>query len=71
MPSGAEALVTMPVVNWTGSNGSSSPVEVMGFAVVWLDSYTKGGSGSSNTPDSLTVTFLNITASTQVGVAHA
>ncbi len=67
LPTGAEALVTVPVVNWTGSNGSSNPVEVMGFAVVWLDSYTRGGSGNSATPDSLTVTFLNITANTQVG----
>ena len=67
IPSGAQALVTLPVVNWSGTNGSSNPVEVMGFTVVWLDSYTRGGSGSSNNPSSLTVTFLNITANTQVG----
>lgn len=63
IPAGALAQVTLPVVNWTGSNGSSNPVEVMGFAVVWLDSYTKGGNGT----DSLTVTFLNIPANSQVG----
>jgi hypothetical protein len=66
IPSGAQALVTVPIVNWTGSNGSSNPVEVFGFAVVWLDSYTRGGgSGSSSNPDSLTVTFLNVTSTIQ------
>ncbi len=54
------ALVTMPVVNWTNTNGSQ-PVQVMGFITAWLVNYTKGGgSGSSANPDSLTVEFLDV-----------
>jgi hypothetical protein len=36
-------LVTVPIVNW-GSSGGSAPVQIMGFAQVWLLGITKVGS---------------------------
>jgi hypothetical protein len=36
-------LVTVPIVNWGNVNGASA-VTVLGFAKVWIDSYSKSGS---------------------------
>jgi hypothetical protein len=37
-------LVAVPLIDFTGATGSSVQVTVMGFAMMWLDSYTKKGS---------------------------
>jgi putative Flp pilus-assembly TadE/G-like protein len=36
-------LVAVPLIDFTGAQGTSSPVTVMGFAMMWLDSYTSQG----------------------------
>ena len=36
-------LVAVPLIDFTGATGSSTPVTVMGFAMMWLDSYTSQG----------------------------
>jgi hypothetical protein len=36
-------LVAVPLINFTGAQGTSSPVTVMGFALMWIDSYTTHG----------------------------
>ena len=36
-------LVAVPMVDFTGANGSSTPVVVTGFALMWLQSYTSQG----------------------------
>jgi hypothetical protein len=36
-------LVAVPLIDFTGATGSSSPVTVMGFALMWIDSYTSKG----------------------------
>jgi Flp pilus assembly protein TadG len=36
-------LVAVPLIDFTGATGTSSPVKVMGFAMMWLDSYTSKG----------------------------
>jgi len=37
-------LVTVPIVDWSTANGGSSPVQIMGFAQVWLVGISKSGS---------------------------
>jgi hypothetical protein len=46
-------LVTVPVVDWSTVSGGSGAVQILGFAEVWLSSYTKS---SSN--ELLTVQFV-------------
>jgi putative Flp pilus-assembly TadE/G-like protein len=36
-------LVAVPLIDFTGATGASSPVTVMGFALMWIDSYTSTG----------------------------
>jgi hypothetical protein len=36
-------LVAVPLIDFTGAQGTSSPVTVMGFALMWIDSYTSQG----------------------------
>jgi hypothetical protein len=36
-------LVAVPLIDFTGATGASSPVTVMGFALMWIDSYTSKG----------------------------
>jgi hypothetical protein len=36
-------LVAVPVIDFTGATGTSVQVTVMGFAMMWLDSYTSKG----------------------------
>jgi hypothetical protein len=40
-------LVAVPLVDFTGATGASSPVTVMGFALMWIDSYTSQGKNKS------------------------
>jgi Putative Flp pilus-assembly TadE/G-like len=46
-------LVTVPVIDWSTSNGASSPVKILGFAEVWLVGISKQGSNQQ-----LTVQFV-------------
>jgi hypothetical protein len=53
-------IVEIPMVNWSGVNGNSSTVPVMGFAVVWIQSVDSQGN--------ITVVFLNeVTAGASPG----
>ena len=36
-------LVAVPLIDFTGATGASVQVTVMGFAMMWLDSYTSTG----------------------------
>ena len=36
-------LVAVPLVDFTGATGTSVPVQVKGFALMWIDSYTSQG----------------------------
>jgi hypothetical protein len=42
-------LVTVPIVSWAATNGSSTPVQVLGFAEVWLVDLQKSGSNLTMT----------------------
>ena len=44
VPSYDPRLVAVPMVNFTGVNGNSIQVPVVGFAMMWLDSYNAKGS---------------------------
>ncbi len=58
-------LVTVPVVDWSTASGGSGAVQILGFAEVWLSSYTKS---SSN--ELLTVQFVQyVSRSATVGGA--
>jgi hypothetical protein len=46
-------LVTVPVVDWSTASGGSGAVQILGFAEVWLSSYTK-----SSSTELLTVQFV-------------
>lgn len=62
IPNGAPAYVTIPIVNWTTTNGGSATGEVTGIAVAWLDSFVQGGKNNQ-----LTVTFINGSSNIQTG----
>ena len=36
-------LVAVPLVDFTGATGTSVPVQIKGFALMWIDSYTSQG----------------------------
>lgn len=36
-------LVTVPVVDWSESEGASKQVKILGFAVVWIENWHSGG----------------------------
>ncbi|MGZ3618874.1 MAG: pilus assembly protein TadG-related protein [Candidatus Binataceae bacterium] len=40
-------LVAVPLVDFTGATGTSTTVPVMGFALMWLDSYTSKGANKT------------------------
>jgi hypothetical protein len=40
----SKRLVTVPIVSWAATNGSSTEVQVLGFAEVWLVDLQKSGS---------------------------
>jgi len=40
-------LVAVPLIDFTGATGSSVQVTVMGFAMMWLDSYTSKGANKT------------------------
>jgi len=40
-------LVAVPMVDFTGATGSSVPVQIKGFALMWLDSYTSQGANKT------------------------
>jgi len=40
-------LVAVPLVDFTGATGTSVPVQVKGFALMWLDSYTSQGANKT------------------------
>jgi hypothetical protein len=42
-------LVAVPLIDFTGATGTSSPVKVMGFALMWIDSCTS--QGKNKTPN--------------------
>jgi len=54
-------LVTLPVVDWSTGNGSSSAVKVLGFITGWLEGYTKNGGTTT-----LSVLVLGTPANSQV-----
>jgi hypothetical protein len=58
IPADSPQLVTMPVVDWSSANGSSSAVKVNGFITAWLTSYTRGGN--------LTIKVVGTAPNTQV-----
>jgi len=60
-PAGAPQLVTLPVVDWSTGNGSSSAVKVLGFITAWLEGYNKT-SGTTT----LSLLVLGNSANTQV-----
>jgi Putative Flp pilus-assembly TadE/G-like len=41
MPTSGSQLVTVPIVDWTSTSGSSTPVQIIGFAEIWLVDYSK------------------------------
>jgi len=61
VPASAQQLVTMPVVDWSTANGSSTAVKVNGFITAWLKGYTVSGGTTS-----LSVVVLGTAANTQV-----
>ncbi len=60
-PASAPQLVTLPVVDWSTGNGSSSAVQVLGFVTAWLEGYRKNGGTTT-----LSVLVLGDPANTQV-----
>ena len=40
-------LVAVPLVDFTGATGTSVPVQIKGFALMWLDSYTSQGANKT------------------------
>ncbi len=40
-------LVAVPLVDFTGATGTSVPVQITGFALMWLDSYTSQGANKT------------------------
>jgi hypothetical protein len=40
-------LVAVPLIDFTGAQGNSAQVTVMGFALMWLDSYTSQGANKA------------------------
>lgn len=46
-------LVTVPVVDWSTASGGSGAVQILGFAEIWLASYTK-----TSSTELLTVQFV-------------
>jgi hypothetical protein len=46
-------LVAVPLIDFTGAQGTSVQVTVMGFAMMWMDSYD--GHGSNKTPTNVAV----------------
>jgi Flp pilus assembly protein TadG len=60
-PASAPELVTLPVVDWSTANGSSSPTQVKGFITAWLMSYS-----TSKGVTSLMVQVTGTPSNTQV-----
>jgi Flp pilus assembly protein TadG len=56
-----EQFVTLPVVNWSSANGSSSAVQVVGFITAWLRSYAISGGVTD-----LTIVVMGAPSNTQV-----
>lgn len=40
-------LVAVPLVDFTGATGTSVPVQIKGFALMWIDSYTSQGANKT------------------------
>src|SRR5215472_7494750 len=60
-PASAPQLVTLPVVDWSTGNGSSSAVKVLGFVTGWLEGYQKNSGTTTHS-----VLVLGTPANSQV-----